>query len=221
VASQRQHIGGLAGLIMEPTSDDLFGFDGPLTHFDLGRARVGTRQPASDLSNLLGRRQITLGQQQPIGHGDLPDGLAVASQLTIGVRDVDRRDHGVNAKAVGNEEILEQGIKDWRRIGETAGLDEHARKSGDFTPQATHEQIAQAARQFAADAAAQATRSENDDVLVNLVDQIVVDGDLAELVDQHCGVGQRRLPQEMIEQRRFSGTEKAGQDGYRNRPFPL
>jgi hypothetical protein len=140
-------------------------------------------------------------------------------QLAIGVGDVDHSNDAVDAKTLGDEEILKQGVEHRRRISQTGRLDQHARKSRDLASPAAHEQVAQAARQVAARAAAQAARGEDDDVVVDLVDQMVIDGDFAELVDQHRRVGKRRLPQEMVEQGRLAGSEEAGEDSYRDRPF--
>jgi len=37
----------------------------------------------------------------------------------------------------------------------------------------------------------------------------MIDGDIAKLVDQHRRVGQRRLPQQLVEQRRLAGSQEA------------
>jgi len=79
-----------------------------MSHLDLRRARIGTGQALCHPGDLTGRRQIAFGEQQAVGHRHLPDGLDMTSQLLLGVRDVDRRDHPVDAKARGNEEVFEQ-----------------------------------------------------------------------------------------------------------------
>ena len=40
--------------------------------------------------------------------------------------------------------------------------------------------------------------------------------DLAELVDDHCGIGEHRVLDEEIEERGLAGTEKSGEDGDRS-----
>jgi hypothetical protein len=44
----------------------------------------------------------------------------------------------------------------------------------------------------------------------------MIEPDLAELVDDHGGLGQRRVVDQAVEQRGLAGAEKAGQHGERN-----
>ena len=44
----------------------------------------------------------------------------------------------------------------------------------------------------------------------------MIEADLAELVHQHGGAGQRRLAQQMVQQRGLAGAEEAGQHGDRH-----
>ena len=138
--------------------------------------------------------------------------------LAIGVRDIDGSNNAVAPVALGDEEIFHQRVDYRRRIGKPGSLDEYARECGDLSPQALHEKIAQAAREVATHAAAEAAGIEQDEVVVDLVDEMMVDADLAELVDQHRRVGHCRLLQQMIEQRRLAGPEEAGEDGDRDGP---
>jgi hypothetical protein len=85
--------------------------------------------------------------------------------------DIDRRDHPVDAKTLGYEEVFEQGVQHRRRIGEARGFDQHSRESRDLAAQAAHEQVAQATRKLATNTAAQTTGGENDEVVVDLFDQ--------------------------------------------------
>lgn len=48
---------------------------------------------------------------------------------------------------------------------------------------------------------------ENDGRVVNLVDQVMIGGDLNELVDHHRGIGWCRT-QQMVEQRRLAGRRE-------------
>ena len=136
-------------------------------------------------------------------------------ELSIGVRHVDRGDDTIAAIALGDEEILHQRVDHRCRIGKPGSLDQHTREGRNLPPQPLHEQVAQAAREVATDTAAEAARIEQDDVVVDLVDQVVVDADLAEFIDQHGSIRHRRLLQQVIEQRRLAGTEEAGEDGDR------
>ena len=71
--------------------------------------------------------------------------------------------------------------------------------------------------EVAAQRAAQAARRQQHDVVVDLLDQEMIEADLAELVDDHRGVGERGIAQQAVEQRRLAGAEEAGQDGERKR----
>ena len=79
------------------------------------------------------------------------------------------------------------------------------------------DQIGQRVDQVAAHRAAEAAVGELDDAVRRLLDQQMVDRDVAELVDDDGRVGERRILQQPVEQRRLAGAEEAGQhrDRYR------
>ncbi len=52
---------------------------------------------------------------------------------------------------------------------------------------------------------------------LDMLDQQVVEADLAELVDDDGGVGERGIVQQAVEQRGLAGAEKAGEHGERDR----
>ena len=213
------YIGRLAARIIEPTPHHLLCADDTPIDLDLRRSRIGACQTAGNAGNLVGGRQVTLGEQQTVRHRHLAYGLEVTTELATGMGDIDRRDHPVHAKAFGNEEIFEQGVEHRRRIGQAGGFDENTRESRDLAPQATHEQVAQAARHLPAYAAAQTTRADNDNIVVHPVDQVVVYGDVAQFVDQDGGIGECWLSQQVVEQRGLAGPQKTGKDGHRNGPL--
>src|SRR5262249_25512188 len=63
---------------------------------------------------------------------------------------------------------------------------------------------------------------ELDDALFGVLDQKMIDPDLAELVDDDCRSGQRGLADEAVEERGLSGAEEPGEEGERNRrPAPV
>jgi hypothetical protein len=73
---------------------------------------------------------------------------------------------------------------------EAGGLDHHALERRHLALGALEEQLAHGAHQVAAHRAAQAARVQRHHALVvGLLDQQVVEPDLAELVDDHRGVG--------------------------------
>ena len=70
--------------------------------------------------------------------------------------------------------------------------------------------------QIGARIAAEAAIAEQRDLVSAGAQQHVVNADAAELVDNDRGARALRCPQEVPNQRRFSGTEKAGDDRHRN-----
>jgi hypothetical protein len=50
---------------------------------------------------------------------------------------------------------------------------------------------------------------------------VVVYGDVAQFVDQDDGIGECRLSQQVIEQRRLAGPQKTGKDGHRDCPLRI
>ena len=95
-----------------------------------------------------------------------------------------------------------------RGIGEPGGLDDHAPERGDTPVVAPAQQILKGCDEVAAHRAAQAPGREQDHAVVGRLDEQVVEPDLAELVDDHDRVGERRVAQEMVEQRRLARAEK-------------
>ena len=85
------------------------------------------------------------------------------------------------------------------------------------------DEIGQRVDQFAAHRAAEAAVGKLDDAVGGLLDQQMVDRHVAELVDDDRRVGERRVLQQPVEQRRLAGAEKAGQhrDGYRKAAIGL
>ena len=73
-------------------------------------------------------------------------------------------------------------------------------------------EIAQRLGQFAAHGAAHAARLQQHHRVVDALDEMVVEADLAEFVDQHGGVGERGIGEQALEQRRLARAEKAGEE---------
>ena len=78
------------------------------------------------------------------------------------------------------------------------------------------DQAAQGPRQILAHRAAQAAARQFQHVAFDEIEQIMIDRDLADLVDHHCGIAERRIDQPAAQQRRFAAAEKAGQQRHRH-----
>ena len=90
-----------------------------------------------------------------------------------------------------------QRLQDRRRIGKSAGLDDDAieRRAAALIP--PPQQVLKGLRQVGADFAAQATGLQFDEAVFARFDELVVEPDLAELVDDDGGAREFRLAQQM------------------------
>ena len=142
-------------------------------------------------------------------------------ELAFTVRGIDGRDHAVASEAFGDEGFLHQGMDHRCRIGQAGGLDQYPRNRRDLPPRRTLEQSLERPHQIALDAAADASRVEHHQSLVDLLHQMVIDPDFAELVDQNGRSGHIGLTDDVIEQRRLAGPEEARKEDYRDTPVSV
>jgi len=105
----------------------------------------------------------------------------------------------------------EKGLRHRGRIGEAGGLDD----DGVEFSLAPHQPVDDA-DEVAAHGAADAAVVHLEDFLVGAHDQLIVDADLAELVDDDGVFLTVRLGQDAVEKRRLAGAEIAGEHGDRN-----
>ena len=97
------------------------------------------------------------------------------------------------------------------RVGDTRRLDDDAPERRDLGAFAPAEEVAQLVGQVAAQRAADAAVAEHDGALVDPPQQVVVDRDLAELVDDHRRLAHVRVREQTLQQRRLAAAEEAGQ----------
>jgi hypothetical protein len=160
-------------------------------------------------------RQVGLGQNESIGHGDLLDAFGLRGELLRAVHGVDRRDHAAETEMVAQHRIGPHRRQDRERICKAGAFDDKAaewRQQAAFAPRM---QILDRGRELAADRAADATRLQHHNRLVDPLEQVMVETDFTEFVDQDRGVGQGRIEQQPLQQRRFARTEKAGDQIHR------
>ena len=117
-------------------------------------------------------------------------------------------DDGVELGLAADVLVDEEGLRHRRRIGEAGGLDD----DGVELALAPHQPVDDA-DQVAAHGAADAAVVHLEDFLVGADDEVVVDADLAELVDDDGELLAVRLGQDAVEQRGLAGAEIAGEHG--------
>src|SRR5262245_39042137 len=107
--------------------------------------------------------------------------------------------------------IAHQGMQDRRRVCQPAGLDDDAVEGGDGAAVAPAQEILKGQYKVITDRAAQAPRLQSDEALLASLDQIVIEPDLAELVDDNRRARELRGVEQACEQRGLAAAEKAGQ----------
>ena len=142
--------------------------------------------------------------------------LLKAVELGLGVHGIHDRDDRIERVIRRDVVVDEKRLRDRCRIGQPGGLDDDA-VEGLGPGLSALPQLAEDAHQVAANGAADAAVVHLDDLFVRVGDkQLVVDPRLAELVLDDGDALVVALAQNTVEQGRFSGTQKAGQDRHRN-----
>ena len=213
VAQPALHVEALGRGVVEAAIEQGVRMDRAELGPDDGSAGVERAQADFEPVQRIAFGEVALGDDDAVRHRGLLDGLPVAAELDVAVDPVDRRDHAVQGEPVGDHAVGHQRMDYGRGVGEPGGLDHHAGKRRHVALDPLDEQFAQRAGEIVADGAAKTARVEQHRVLVDLLDQVVVEPDLAELVDQdrrfrHLGMFQQR-----IDKRGLSASQKSGEQG--------
>ena len=142
--------------------------------------------------------EIGLGQHDAVGDGGLFNRLWKLGELSRAVHRIDHRDDAAEPEMVLQNRLADQREGDRDRVGEAAGLDDDATEARDFAAFAPREQIAQRVLDILAERAAQTAVIEQHRRFVGLADQVVVEADLAKLVDQNGDVRHARRHQHSL-----------------------
>ena len=162
------------------------------------------------------RDEIGLGQHQPVGDRHLFDRFRLPLQRVGAVHRIDRGDHAGKREALGERIVAHHRMQDRCRVGKPARLDHHAveRRYRGFVAPA--QDVGEGEHEVAADRAAQAAGLQRHEAFVARLDQVVVEADLAELVDDHRGAGERWALEQPSEQRGLAAAEKPGEHAHRD-----
>mmetsp|Transcript_18354 Transcript_18354/g.31238 ORF Transcript_18354/g.31238 Transcript_18354/m.31238 type:complete len:347 (-) Transcript_18354:315-1355(-) len=94
------------------------------------RERVERLQPPLDSGQVLLRHEVRLVEEQPVGERDLLHRLVLGAlglllvEVLLDVLRVDQRDHAVEAGALLDRLVHEEGLHDRSRVGEASRLDD-------------------------------------------------------------------------------------------------
>ena len=173
------------------------------------RARVERVEPAGKLGSKDGK--IGLGHHEEVGERGLARRLGKALDRRGAGHRIDQGDDPRQSQRVVEHRIGAERVKDRRRVGEPGGFDDDAAERLDVASLAPIDQAAQGPRQILPNRAAEAPAGQFDDAPVDKIDEVMVDRDLADLVDDDRGVGKRGGGERAAQQRRFAAAEKTGQ----------
>ena len=136
------------------------------------------------------RGQIRLGDHQNIGERGLPRRLGKTVEALRAIDGVDQRDDARQMQGMIEHRVGAEREQDRRRVGKASGFDDDPPKPPDLACLAPVKQGAQGARKILTDGAAQATARQFEHAPLDEIDEVVVDRDLADLVDDDGGVGE-------------------------------
>jgi hypothetical protein len=176
------------------------------------RRRIVAAADGPDRRRLRRPGEIGLGQHHPIGHGHLLHRLFVLGQLPRAVDGVDRGHHVLDPEMMPQHGVAHQGEDDRRRVGQAGGLDDEAVEGRNLAPLPLAVELADGCAEIVADRAADAAAGQHHGGLVDVPQQQVIQGHLAELVDQHRRVGEPGGGQQSLQQRRLAAAQEAGDD---------
>ena len=157
-------------------------------------------------------RHRRFGQYETVGDRRLLDRFRMAFELGGAVHRIDDSNDAAEPEMMLEYRLGEDRVGDGRRVGEARSLDGDAPEGRDFAALALGEQAPERALQVAADGAAQTAAVHQQHAFLGMLDQVVVEADLAEFVDEHGGVAQGGRFQQPGQQGRLAAAEEAGDD---------
>ena len=125
---------------------------------------------------------------------------------------VDGRHDRLDRVVVAQQRLADERRQHRRRVGQPGRLDHDPAERRELAARAAGEQVAQLVLEVAAQRAADAAAAEDDRALVDLAHEVMVDRDLAELVDEHRRLSHRGMREQRRDQGRLAAAEEAGDE---------
>ena len=144
-------------------------------------------------------QQIDLGQHDAVGDRHLLHRFHMLIERRHAVEGIDHRDDAFEPASGKKPRLAHHRMQHGCRIGESRGFDDDAVEALDLAAPAPRQKIVDRVDEIAADGAAQAARRHLDDILVGAFDQQMIDADIAELVDDHGGIAEKRILQQEVQ----------------------
>ena len=160
------------------------------------------------------RRPVGLGQQQLVGGGDLLQGLREAGQCRLAGHGIHRGQDRAQREALAQPGVLLQHGGHAERISGAGGLQQHRRKRRQIAAGPGHVEIPQGGAQGALHGTADTAAGQKADRRAHAPGQILVDADLAQLVNHHRQVA--ALVEPAVKQGGLASAQETGQHHQRN-----
>ena len=152
--------------------------------------------------------EIGLVEDNDVGKGDLVLGFGRVAQALGEPFGVGNRHHGVEPRSLFHVLVDEESLRDRRRVSEASRLDDDR-----VEPALALHQSLDDADEVAAHGAADAAVVHLEHFFVSADDELVIDADLAKLVDDDRVTLAMWFAQNAVKQGRLAGAEIAGKDG--------
>ena len=125
---------------------------------------------------------------------------------------VDGAHGGLESVRRGDQRMAEQHVEKRRGVRGAARLDDDALEARNLAARAAPVEVGECLVERAGVGAAQAAGIEQHHVVGRLGNHHVVEADFAELVHYHGRVGERRVFERLVEERRLAAAEEAGEE---------
>ena len=152
--------------------------------------------------------EVRLVEQHNVGKGDLVPGFRTVLEPHQQVLGIGKRDDRVEPRLGTHVIVHEEGLGNGCRIGKPGRFHHHC-----IEPARPLHQVLHHTDQVAAHRAADAAIVHFVDFLIGFHDEVVIDADLAELIDDHRIFAAMILGQNAVEQGRLARAQIAGKHG--------
>ena len=161
--------------------------------------------------------QVGFGQQKTIRNGRLFDCLGILIECVLCGYPVNRDDYAIQSIAVCQRGFCHQCMDDRRRICQSRGFDQHPPELTFAITCKTPCHVSQRLDQVPSDCTAQASAAHLcNDVFRALRYQQVIEPDFTKLVNDHQGVSQFGLTNQMIQHGCLAAAQETSHYRYRN-----
>mmetsp|Transcript_62323 Transcript_62323/g.165422 ORF Transcript_62323/g.165422 Transcript_62323/m.165422 type:complete len:343 (+) Transcript_62323:523-1551(+) len=188
--------------------------------------RVDRLNPRLDAHQILLAHEVRLVEQDPVSERDLLDRLVLSAlrlllvEVLLDVLGVDQRDDAVKLGESLDRIVDEKGLRDGGRVGHAGRLDDDAVEL-ELARCLPLRELVEDNDQVLTDGAADAAVHHLDDLLVGLhlgvlLQQLVIDANLAEFILDDGNLLAVRRGEDVVEQGGLAGAQEAREDGDRN-----